>query len=240
MGRRVIVYGDIHGCLREFKQLREKINPQKKDIEITVGDFINKGPDSQKTLRYLQKQKIQSVMGNNEAKIIKLYKRYQKKGDTYLDTLRDSERKTLLELEKKDIDYLKTLPYFLKIDKLTVLHGGIMNTMKLSEDISSEDKKLLTLLRFFNKAGESIPYDDFENREVFWSEVYEGHEGFIVFGHHPFAEVKIEKNAIGIDTGAVYGGKLTAVSFVYKDKKVQTTPYKLYSVKAMKNYFETA
>ena len=234
---RIIVYGDIHGCLDELKQLRCDIDPKKDDIEISVGDFLNKGPYSLKTLRYLNKYKIFSVMGNNEAKIIKLYHKYQKEGKKYLSTLRSSDKKTLLELEQKDITYLESLPYFLKIDALTIVHGGIENGMRLSENMSKKEKKLITQLRFYNKKHEPIPYDDFENRELFWSEEYDGNEGFIIFGHHPFKEVKIEKNAIGIDTGCVYGGTLTAISFPYEDKKVDIKNYTLYSVKAIQNHY---
>ncbi len=234
---RIIVYGDIHGCLDEFKQLRDTINPKKNDIEISVGDFLNKGPYSLKTLKYLSKHKILSVMGNNEAKIVKLYHKYQTGGEAYLSTLRASDRKTLLELDHDDISYLESLPYFLKIDRLTIVHGGVENSMTLSENMSDKEKKLLTQLRFYNKKHEPIPYDDFENREIFWSEGYDGHEGFVVFGHHPFEEVKIEKNAIGIDTGCVYGGALTAISFPYHDKKVETNNYTLHSVKAIQNHY---
>ncbi len=234
---KIIVYGDIHGCLDELKQLRSDINPKKGDIEISVGDFLNKGPYSLKTLRYLNKHKILSVMGNNEAKIIKLYHRYQKQGESYLSTLRSSDKKTLLELEADDITYLESLPYYLKIDTLTIVHGGILNGMQLSEKMSDKEKKLLTQLRFYNKKHEPIPYDDFENRALFWSEEYDGKEGFIVFGHHPFPEVKVEKNAIGIDTGCVYGGALTAISFPYKDKKVDIKNYTLHSLKAIQNHY---
>ena len=234
---KVIVYGDIHGCLDEFKALRKDVQPTKDDIEISVGDFLNKGPHSLKTLRYLNKHNILSVMGNNEAKIIKLYHKYTKKGKKYLDTLRPSDRKTLLELEDTDILYLESLPYFLKIGALTVVHGGVENSMKLSEEMSDKDKKLVTQLRFYNAKHEPIPYDDIENRELFWSEEYDGHEGFIIFGHHPFPEVKIEKHAIGIDTGCVYGGVLTAISFPYHDKKIALKDYTLHHVKAKQNHF---
>ena len=84
---RIIVYGDIHGCLDELKQLRASINPKKSDIEISVGDFLNKGPDSIKTLRYLKKKNILSVRGNNESKIIRLHELYLKKGEKCFDNL---------------------------------------------------------------------------------------------------------------------------------------------------------
>lgn len=238
MQKRVIVYGDIHGCLEEFEQLRREIKANADDIEISVGDFLNKGPYSLNTLRYLNYHHIQSVMGNNEAKIVRLYHKYKKKGTAYLDTLRQSERKTILELEPKDISYLESLPYFIKIDKLTIVHGGIINGMVLSDKMHEQEKKLLTQLRFFNKDHEPIPYEDFENRETFWSEEYDGSQGFVVFGHHPFEKVKVDKYAIGIDTGCVYGGALTAICFPCHDNIVDIKNYTLHSVKALTNHFE--
>lgn len=234
---RIILYGDIHACLDEFIQLRLDINPQKDDIEITVGDFINKGPHSQKIIEYVQEQNILSIMGNNEAKIITLYHKYQKKGEKFLLAQKPATQNTLLELTPQSISYLESLPYYLKIDRLTVVHGGLINGMKLSPDISKKQKEQLTQLRFFNKENQPIPYDDFENRAYFWSEVYDGKEGFVIFGHHPFEKVKIEKHAIGIDTGCVYGGALTAISFPYHDKKVDLDNYTLHSVKAIRSYF---
>ncbi len=235
---RIILYGDIHGCLDELKKLRASINPQKNDIEISVGDFLNKGPDSIKTLRYLKKKNILAVMGNNEAKIIRLYALYLKKGEKCFEEMNSSDKKTLLEIGKEDIAYLKSLPYFLKIDQLTVVHGGIAQGMRLSEDMSEKEKKRITQLRFYNKKNEPIAYNDYENRAYFWSEVYDGREGFVIFGHHPFAEPKIEKYAIGIDTGCVYGGALTAITFAYKNQKVDTKNFVLHTIKAKQNYFE--
>ncbi len=84
----IVVYGDIHGCLDEFKALRKKINLQPDDIEISVGDFMNKGPFSIETLHFITSRDIISVMGNNEARIIKLYKRYLKDGEKYLNTIK--------------------------------------------------------------------------------------------------------------------------------------------------------
>ncbi len=236
MGKRIIFYGDIHGCLEELELLRKQISPQKGDIEVSVGDFINKGPYSLNTLRYLRYHDIKSVMGNNEAQIIKCYKKYQKEGKSYLKTIRKTTKKTVLELEDQDISYLETLPYFLKFNNLTVVHGGIVNGMRLHDKMHEKEKKLLTQLRYFNTKHEPIPYDDFEGRDLFWSEDYDGKEGFVIFGHHPFPEPKIDKYAIGIDTGCVYDGTLTAVVFDY-DTQIDTSKYTFYQQKALKAYF---
>ncbi len=64
----------------------------------------------------------------------------------------------------------------------------------------------------------------------YWSEVYDGHEGFIVYGHQPFL-----KPSIGVDTGCVYGNRLSAVIFDKKDK-VKISTFRFESVMAKKVY----
>jgi bis(5'-nucleosyl)-tetraphosphatase (symmetrical) len=235
----IIIYGDIHGCLDELKSLRKKIEINTDDIEISVGDFINKGPSSIDTLHYLIDNKIQAVMGNNEAKIIKLYNRYLKEGEIYLKTIKPHEKDTILKITKKEIEYLKRLPFYLKFSAITILHGGITEDIILNKNLSNKDKKQITLLRYLDKKLQSIPWDNFEGRYKFWSELYKGHEGFILFGHHPFDKPKIEKYAIGLDTGCVYGGKLTAIKFkVDKNDKINTKDYQLISIKSKKSYWK--
>ena len=236
--KNIVVYGDIHGCLDEFKKLRKKVKLKPDDIEVSVGDFLNKGPYSLDTLHYLLDNDIYAVMGNNEAKIIKLYNRYLKEGEQYLDTIRAHEKDTTSKITKNELKYLESLPYFLKFSNLTIVHGGIMPDTVLDENIDNSTKKQITLLRYLNRDLVAIPWDDFEGRYKFWSELYEGHEGFIVFGHNPFDEPKIDEFSVGIDTGCVYGGRLTAVKFSIKDSgKINTKKYKLISVKAEKNHW---
>ena len=68
---RLIVYGDIHGCFDEYVDLRNSLDIQSGDIEACVGDILTKGKDSLKTLRYIQKNNIQSVLGNHEDKLLR-------------------------------------------------------------------------------------------------------------------------------------------------------------------------
>jgi bis(5'-nucleosyl)-tetraphosphatase (symmetrical) len=238
MSGRVIVYGDIHGCLDEFKALRKKISPTKEDIEISVGDFLNKGPKSLKTLRYIKKRKILSVIGNNEAKMIRFYKE-KKRGSIINCEFKKGERELLLSMKKRDYKFLKSLPYFIKIENLTVVHAGIPHWVHLNKKLSKEDKKWLMHLRFYDKDLKPLPLRFIKERYKFWSEMYDGREGFVVFGHHPFDRVKRDKFSLGIDTGCVYGGRLTAAVFPYNGKSVDTSSYKLYEVRAKRDHYKT-
>ena len=236
--KKIVIYSDIHGCFEEFLELRKLIGINKNDIEIVTGDFINKGPFSLKTLRYIKQNNILSVIGNNESKMIMIYEQYKKDGEKFLDTIKAHEKETFLSLHDSDIKYLKSLPYFLKSNDLTVVHGGLFNHIKLDKPLSKEDKKYIMYLRFLDKDYNFLPFNDFENRYIFWSEIYDNHEGFIVYGHHPFKEPKIDRYSIGIDTGCVYGGKLSAVTFPIKNDKAILDQYKIFSVDAKKAYWQ--
>jgi len=235
--KRVIVYGDIHGCLDELKALREKLEIEKNDIEISVGDILNKGPYlGHEMIRYMQEHHISVIMGNNEAKAIKHYQKYRKEGAPFLKTLRPFESATALSLQEADYDYLKSLPYFMRVKNLTILHGGILPGMRLDK-LDAAQKKEITLIRYVDKALNPIPWSDQKNRYRFWSEIYDGKEGFVVAGHHPFPEPKISKYAMDIDTGCVYGGKLTAAVFRMDKQGVDTKGFTLVSEPAKRNYW---
>jgi hypothetical protein len=236
--KRVIIYGDIHGCLDELKLLRKKIVPKSDDIEISVGDFMQKGPLNIETLRYLKEYNIASVKGNNEEKMLKFYQQYQITPEETLEQLRSDEKESVKNFTKEDYAFLNDLPYFIKIHNLTVIHAGLENNTILDENLSKETKHMLTLLRFFDKEMQIVKnFKQFQGKKQFWSEVYNGHEGFIVFGHHPFTEPKIEKYAIGIDTGCVYGGILTAIVFHIENDHIDTENYQFFRQQAAKNYF---
>jgi serine/threonine protein phosphatase 1 len=67
---RTIVIGDIHGCLVAFSTLIEAIDLQPEDTLVTVGDYVDRGPDSKGVLDLLlemeSKCKLVPLLGNHE------------------------------------------------------------------------------------------------------------------------------------------------------------------------------
>src|SRR5687768_11098843 len=47
---RTLAFGDIHGCLRAFDTLLELVDPQTDDVLVTLGDYVDRGPDSKGVL----------------------------------------------------------------------------------------------------------------------------------------------------------------------------------------------
>lgn len=220
----LIIYGDIHGCYDEFVSLRNQINPQKGDIEVCVGDIITKGKDSIKTLEFIIENGIKSVLGNHEDKIIR-YLNHQKSNKKNPIILDDDEQNIVDNLTEKHIQFLANLPLFLRFESITILHGGLQNYMNLN-NLSKKDKQKILRLRYLDENYDFIAYGKENEKSIFWADAYDGNQGFIVYGHQWFKEAKKSNFAIGIDTGCVYGNKLSAIVFPSTKKH---SDYSIYS-----------
>ena len=214
---KLIIYGDIHGCYDELVRLRKKINPKKNDIEICVGDIITRGKDSIKTLRYLQSNNIKSVLGNHEDKLIR-YLNHQKINKQNPIVLNDDEKDIIDTLKSVDIDFLQNMPLIMKFGNIVILHGGLQNRQNIDK-VSKKDQAKIMRMRFLDKNHNFVSFGQEDEESVFWADVYDGNQGFVVYGHQVFDEVKINKYALGIDTGCVYGNKLSAVIFANTQNK---------------------
>ena len=208
-------------------------------MEISLGDFLNKGPNSIETLRFIKKSKILAIRGNHEDKFIRydlhenIKKRFGKKNPMKLTPL---EKEIYQSLNFEDLKFLKSLPFYIKIGSLTVVHAGVTNTIFLENATKKEFAKVMRV-RFVDENGEFVALDEVNKKACcYWSEVYDGHEGFIVYGHQPFLKPKIDRFSIGIDTGCVYGNMLSAVIFEKNEDEVIIPSYRFESVKAKKAY----
>ena len=104
-------------------------------------------------------------------------------------------------LRDGDREYFESLPIVVSFDDAIVVHGGIDPERPLSDHSAEE---LLTM-----RAPHGSGYDG-----PFWYEDYDG--PYRVFFGHTVHEHPVERDhAIGLDTGCVYGGQLTA----YDDRR---------------------
>lgn len=78
MSERLIAIGDIHGCRTALEALLEAIEPQKDDILVFLGDFVDRGPDSKgviETLIGLRKQtRVVGLLGNHEEMMLEVFR----------------------------------------------------------------------------------------------------------------------------------------------------------------------
>ena len=232
---RVIVYGDIHGCLDELIDLRKKINIKQDDVEICVGDLVFRGPKEVETLEYMSENKIICVRGNNDDIFLRLRKEQLNDTVDVLEKKYLSSKDTLEKVSDKEFEFIENMPFFYKIFNLTIVHAGLLPSTNLST-LTEKESQLLTRISYIDENGEYVKQRDKQNYKHFWTDLYDGREGFVVYGHCVFNEAKKDELSLGIDTGCVYGQKLTAAIFNVKDKKVDTENFKLVSENAYEKY----
>ena len=108
---------------------------------------------------------------------------------------------------KRYIEFYEALPLYHTLDdgKLIIAHAGIR------EDLigSSNSKRLRSFVLYGDVTGRTLPNGRPVRRD--WAKNYKG-DAFIVYGHTPVNDARFVHNTVNIDTGCVFGGKLTAVT----------------------------
>lgn len=192
---RTIVIGDIHGCFDELVSLLERVNLDASDRVVAVGDLTVKGNKSREVLDlFISDARFSSVIGNHDLALVRFWR-----GET--NTLKESQRRTFDELQAEAslyFEYLNSLPFMIDLGSHVVVHAGVRPGIALAE----QSRKDLTELR-------TLGPDRTSREGVPWYEVYD-EEKVVLFGHWPSSEPRRGRSALGLDTGCVYGGQLTA------------------------------
>ncbi|MDQ2974450.1 MAG: metallophosphoesterase [Acidobacteriota bacterium] len=195
MGTRTIVVGDIHGCYDELIALLEKLELRDSDRVVSVGDLIAKGPKSREVLQlFMTDSRFSTVIGNHDLAV-----RRRWNGEDI--DLKPAQKEVHRELKaEKDAytSFLNRLPFVIDLGTHLVVHAGLRPNVELYSQTTGDLTRLRTL------------GPDRESREgTPWYQVYFGAKT-VLFGHWPAPEPRRGKNAIGLDTGCVYGYNLTA------------------------------
>jgi len=205
--RRIFAIGDIHGCFGRLTALLEKLPfDRDHDLLVFLGDYINRGPESEKVVTHLctlikNGIMIVPIMGNHEYLLME----YQKNTDPAMIPM----------LRQQQID-LTMKSYGLK-DMARLSHlAGLPEEHR--EFFSRLHPYFMTDTHIFVHAGlyPGIPVEQqdfdalYEMRSVFLESEYDFGR-IVVFGHTSFITPLVTRTKIGIDTGAVYGNMLTAL-----------------------------
>lgn len=208
---RTIVIGDVHGCARELKRLIEKLDVGAADRVFAVGDFVTKGPDPIGALELWREAGHESVLGNNESRVLRAIE----KGS---DDQSVSEAASLLESRPDLVEWIRTWPVAIEHERTFIVHGGLFPHMSSIEEIkeAGEDVLRLRYLEKTKRGWRRIPSSESSPGDIFWASIWNG-PNIVIYGHTPDYEVVRWKHAIGIDTGCVYGGALTAAIGIDQD-----------------------
>jgi diadenosine tetraphosphatase ApaH/serine/threonine PP2A family protein phosphatase len=194
--QRTIVVGDLHGCYDELTDLLDKLNFGLHDRLVAVGDLIVKGPKNHQILDlFLSDHRFTSVLGNHDRALLQLWRGEQRK-------FTKAQEETARELEfarDKYESYLSSLPAQIDLGSHLVVHAGLRPGIAPDQQDVDDLLELRTLGPTKRSSRKGIP----------WYEVYDG-EKIVLFGHWPAPKPRRAARAIGLDTGCVYGRRLTA------------------------------
>ena len=206
---RTFAIGDIHGCFEKLKPLLaacDAFRGTQSAQFIFIGDYIDRGPQSKDVLDLLIKggserdRDFVCLRGNHEEMLLRAADK--SRSDRDLMTWWGNGGEATLEsygvddpsdLPAEHLDWMRSLPLQSSDPHRLFVHAGIRPGIALSSQ-SAED--LLWI------------------REPFLSSA-EDHGALVVHGHTPTPARKpdLRPNRLNIDTGACFGGPLTAAVF---------------------------
>ena len=235
------IIGDVHGCYDELAALLRElgydiaaedgvsITPPDGRRAVFVGDYGDRGPDTPRVLRLVMAMADAGTAiclpGNHDIKLVRKLKGRDVQITHGLGETLEQLQAEPEEFSERALDFLDRLVSHVVLDdgKLVVAHAG----MKESYQGRSSGR-----VRDFALFGETTGETDEFGLPVRgqWAGDYRGNAA-VVYGHTPVIEAEWLNNTINIDTGCVFGGKLTALRWPERE---------LVSVPASRMYYEPA
>ncbi|GAA3798423.1 polynucleotide kinase-phosphatase [Streptomyces chiangmaiensis] len=208
------IVGDVHGCSFELEALLDKlgyidgVHPQGRTA-VFLGDLVDRGPDSPGVLRRVMSMVATGnalcVPGNHENKYGR-YLRGRKVQHTHglAETIEQMEGESE-EFTQQVREFIGGLVshYVLDGGRLVVCHAGLPEKYH-----GRTSGRVRSHALYGDTTGET---DEFGLPVRYpWAEDYRG-RAVVVYGHTPVPQASWLNNTICLDTGAVFGGRLTAL-----------------------------
>lgn len=216
---RTIFIGDIQGCRDELERLLERVrfDPATDRLE-PVGDLVNRGPDSLGSLRLLKSLDAGGVLGNHDLHLLAVRRgtRTVHAGDTIADILAAPDCDELLA-------WLRAKPFIKAWPGIFLVHAGLSPAWSdpLAEltghdpEVRHPHLDIATRLRWCDARGhmpkpEKDPPLEPEGFLPWYDHPASRRDQTIVFGHWARPGLVNRPGFKGLDTGCVWGGRLTA------------------------------
>ncbi|HLL79260.1 MAG TPA: polynucleotide kinase-phosphatase [Ktedonobacteraceae bacterium] len=248
------IIGDVHGCFDELHALLQKLgyevtrtgtnassdvgtgeeiqfgvqHPQGRKV-IFLGDLIDRGPDVAGVLRLVMDMVVSRnalcIPGNHDVKLVRKLKGKDVRLTHGLNITVEQLEKETPQFRQRVLKFLDGLVshYVLDDGRLVVAHAGLKESMQ---------GRGSGAVREFALYGETTGETDEFGLPIRynWAAEYTG-KAMVVYGHTPVPEAEWFNRTINIDTGCVFGGKLTALRYPERE---------LVSVPALRTYWESA
>ncbi|MBB6118981.1 polynucleotide kinase-phosphatase [Nocardiopsis algeriensis] len=238
------IIGDVHGCRAELEELLGELgytltrdgrgravgarHPEGRTA-VFVGDLVDRGPDSPGVLRLamgmVRDGDALCVPGNHENKLVRALKGAQVRTTHGLaETLEQLERESD-EFRAEVLEFCDGLVSHLLLDggKLVVAHAGLKEAYH-----GRASGRVRSFALYGDTTGETDEYG--LPVRLPWAREYRG-KAAVVYGHTPTLRAEWLNNTLCLDTGCVFGGKLSALR--YPEREVV-------EVKAHRTWYEPA
>jgi hypothetical protein len=218
---RVIAIGDVHGCIDELQDLLRQCDYRPGDLVCFLGDLVCKGPDSISVVQMAREIGAIGVRGNHDFEVVRWHQAIKSGVD---HPVVGSEHFHIAScLSKADMKWMYSLPWYISSKDLSTLfvHAGFVSGVRLAK----QNPRLMMNMRSILPDG-TVTSKFFNNWP--WARLWDGPQT-VLFGHDADRGLQQYEHAIGLDTGCVYGGRLTACILPEK---------KLVSVSARREYFK--
>lgn len=219
------IIGDIHGCFQEFKKLTEKLDYSwETGIPIHaggrklafIGDLTDRGPQSLQVIKTVytlvcQMKSAYYVPGNHCNKLYRFFLGNKVQITHGLETTvaewdaLSKEEQGRVRNEFTELYEKASLYQILDEGKLIIAHAGIKKSL-----IGKTGAKVKTFVLYGDITGETHANGRPVRRD--WASEYKG-DACIVYGHTPVKEVRRVNKTFNIDTGAVFGNKLSCLRY---------------------------
>ncbi|KAL7575892.1 hypothetical protein ACA910_003204 [Epithemia clementina (nom. ined.)] len=199
---RVIAIGDVHGCIDELKDLLRKCDYRPGDLVVFLGDLVCKGPDSTSVVQMAREIGALGVRGNHDFEVVRWHRAIQAGVDP--PSPRSEHFFIASRLGKDDVQWMYNLPWYIASNDLSALfvHAGFVSGIRLAK----QNPRLMMNMRSILPDG-TVTSKFFNNWP--WARLWDGPQT-VLFGHDADRGLQQYEHAIGLDTGCVYGGRLTA------------------------------
>ena len=222
-----IIIGDVHGCYFTLRNLLKQL-PKNSQI-IFIGDMCDRGNYSKEVIEFIIHNHYSSLLGNHESYMLdSIDLALTNQPNRWIDESYMGGQETLKSYKNsheclaKHLAWMQQLPLYLITGSYFLTHAFALPYFERRDIPEKKHSFLVNRVKDIEEWGH-----DFE-------EGYENYPLVNIFGHETFEDVFIQNNLYGIDTGCVYGNKLTAIELEsMKIYDAQTHPLDLFKITAV-------